>query len=1310
MSALFKIIQDGATPGFGVARRDMQFSSVAGDVTLEAQAVGVTYSWTVESEPNGSSIIVVNPTSQTATITLPDVAGGYIVRLVVDAGLETEDVSELYLGIPLAHLALCIPAFNETIQDNSEGSDYYGYERKLTAIYKALDASTGAVFWSRSLGVLTPVNAGDAIQVVGATDDILLQSNAAVVLTAGTELSFVGANITLDDANRSGSAYTTSMPVSSAQSEWDDFVTNYGDGTSFIGAMNIASLSNDVFIPGVGSGSALRRNAGNTAAGVGAFAMGSGSTASGQNSAAIGDGCIASNQYAFAQGGNAQATGISSVALGSGVYAIADYALVAGAGSTSSGAYAVSLGGGNVVAATYSFAVGSGQSLDVDSTYAAVFGSSQALTGAPYSVAAGSDNIILNGSNCLVMGDSNAITGLSPNESYCSNVLGYDNELVSGDFCTVIGAWNVVGPYTGGTIPKGCNYTFVAGQTNVVEGSDSSFTMGYGIYHRGGESSLLGGRSHAIHSDAGVDEVSANASLVWGASHEISNITGCILAGGFHKSIASSYNAIFGSYHKVEYSNSSWNILAGYSNTIQNGNSYSAIFGAGNFVGPGGGASYNFIAGQNNIVRDGSSHNTMLGQSHLSEQGGGSSVLAGTGNKLSNGAGSNYLFGTANRNYAGGSGCLIVGLNNAGLTWDVGTQVTLTKGTGDVMYLNNSVGAGYFSSAWVGKSIVISGATNAANNGSWTIVSVPSATQLEFAIPAGAGVAESGNDSLLYYYASAFATGAQYEFISGVRNMALSSSYGAVIGYNNFVVDSNYSLIVGKDHRIESTGVGEAGSYSLIAGEGHQVVDDNTHNIIAGASHQCILGVGNDYNAIFGNSHAVSGGGTNSNIVAGSSHSINVGGHRANAVFGADNGVYGGGESYNILAGAAHAVRGGCSNNALFGSNQQVNSGVNYTGMIGLTNRAASGASYSFVVGSKNGINPFNIGTTISLAFSTGTVVLTDTAGLFNPGVAGQTISINNASNSGNNGSFSNITYVSATQVSFVNASGVNETGNANLTWSIGGGSSYTMITGLNNLAFNSGGLYSIIAGKDNSAVGGLTAGLIVGQRNRVIASGGDAGIIFGEDNYAHSSSVRSLIGGQYNDVQHGHADSLVVGRYCRAQQNCELSVVTGRLAMANNHRYMHVHAGGHASDSADTATPGEAQLVDRIPHSGQTIGASITQLYLDGARSSVSWNTPNDHAFTLVTYVVAKCTAGPSSGGVKGWRLEALINNTAGTNVIVGTPTKFNIASTAVSGEGSWDVNIRVSGATIYIEATGGTSDIISWQAYTFGPEIGIA
>lgn len=100
-------------------------------------------------------------------------------------------------------------------------------------------------------------------------------------------------------------------------------------------------------------------------------------------------------------------------------------------------------------------------------------------------------------------------------------------------------------------------------------------------------------------------------------------------------------------------------------------------------------------------------------------------------------------------------------------------------------------------------------------------------------------------------------------------------------------------------------------------------------------------------------------------------------------------------------------------------------------------------------------------GTGDSLAISGGVVTLTDAAALFHRGMTGAMVEIAGATNPTNNGTFSPITYISTTQISFPAPKGVNET--ASFKWTVSDGDYGATIrdcTSLDPFGYCSAGAY----------------------------------------------------------------------------------------------------------------------------------------------------------------------------------------------------------------------------------------------------------
>lgn len=146
----FRINQPPGTPGpaWDRARRDLTKFSVSGDlVECEAENKSETsYLWEIISAPLGTTVVINNSTTHTCNFQLES-SGGYLIRLTVNEGEITEHQTSLYMGIPLPNSGACLPALNETNQDNSQ-SPYdgsRGYEEKVNQAFTFFD---GGFVWN----------------------------------------------------------------------------------------------------------------------------------------------------------------------------------------------------------------------------------------------------------------------------------------------------------------------------------------------------------------------------------------------------------------------------------------------------------------------------------------------------------------------------------------------------------------------------------------------------------------------------------------------------------------------------------------------------------------------------------------------------------------------------------------------------------------------------------------------------------------------------------------------------------------------------------------------------------------------------------------------------------------------------------------------------------------------------------------------------------------------------------------------------------------------------------------------------------
>jgi len=154
---------------------------VAADVVVvSALESATTYAWTLAFVPEGSaatfsgSASAVSPGSFTV-----DEVGAYLVRLVVDAGLGTEDTQYVRLRALTTDLGLTLVAAGE--RRDGTGTipvdiDAEGWANEQNANLKALEAaivgqvSSGVAYTPGTPGdwAGSPTNAGDAIDRIAA--------------------------------------------------------------------------------------------------------------------------------------------------------------------------------------------------------------------------------------------------------------------------------------------------------------------------------------------------------------------------------------------------------------------------------------------------------------------------------------------------------------------------------------------------------------------------------------------------------------------------------------------------------------------------------------------------------------------------------------------------------------------------------------------------------------------------------------------------------------------------------------------------------------------------------------------------------------------------------------------------------------------------------------------------------------------------------------------------------------------------------------------------------------------------------------
>jgi hypothetical protein len=150
MSAIFTIDQATLPPGVPDRSRD-DIIPAGAPVQFAAVLPHTTYAWDFLSQPNGITLAFSDPSLPNPTVDFGSAYGGYLVRLTVDVGLATEDVSVRYVGLQWPVSSKAMPALSETNQDNSQTpfTGYRGWEEKIMDylwwVEQNIGASSGAV-------------------------------------------------------------------------------------------------------------------------------------------------------------------------------------------------------------------------------------------------------------------------------------------------------------------------------------------------------------------------------------------------------------------------------------------------------------------------------------------------------------------------------------------------------------------------------------------------------------------------------------------------------------------------------------------------------------------------------------------------------------------------------------------------------------------------------------------------------------------------------------------------------------------------------------------------------------------------------------------------------------------------------------------------------------------------------------------------------------------------------------------------------------------------------------------------------------
>jgi hypothetical protein len=111
MAARIQSLRNGLTPLDEVSRDDLVVTDVMTVTSLDA---ATTYAWTLVFTPEGSTATFSGSASAVSPGTFTvDLVGPYLVRLVIDAGMATEDTQYVRLRALTASLALKLVSAGE---------------------------------------------------------------------------------------------------------------------------------------------------------------------------------------------------------------------------------------------------------------------------------------------------------------------------------------------------------------------------------------------------------------------------------------------------------------------------------------------------------------------------------------------------------------------------------------------------------------------------------------------------------------------------------------------------------------------------------------------------------------------------------------------------------------------------------------------------------------------------------------------------------------------------------------------------------------------------------------------------------------------------------------------------------------------------------------------------------------------------------------------------------------------------------------------------------------------------------------------
>lgn len=134
-------------------------------VNLNNQGIGgeVTYAWTILAQPPGTVDALSNPAIQNPTFT-PKKEGSYLIKVVVNAGTQTEQVDIVVAAVRHLKTRLRAPAAGEKLETSASG--WAVRNNEWHARVDALFAAEFGVQVGQASGTL---NRGDVVRATGVT-------------------------------------------------------------------------------------------------------------------------------------------------------------------------------------------------------------------------------------------------------------------------------------------------------------------------------------------------------------------------------------------------------------------------------------------------------------------------------------------------------------------------------------------------------------------------------------------------------------------------------------------------------------------------------------------------------------------------------------------------------------------------------------------------------------------------------------------------------------------------------------------------------------------------------------------------------------------------------------------------------------------------------------------------------------------------------------------------------------------------------------------------------------------------------------